>query len=99
MVGVYLCSRKHKIPGYDIDYNDIVSRYDVDILTSCENVNLGAYDYIIATPPCNFWSRANWRRYTSDIARHTKHLLPYCLKKCIDSGKYFIVEKINHQIL
>lgn len=94
--GVYLCSRKHKIPGYDIDYNDIKPGYDIDLLTSCENINLGAYDFIIATPPCNWWSHANYRRYTSDVARSTMHLLPYCLEKCKGSGKYFIVENVQN---
>lgn len=93
--GVYLCSREHRIPGYDIDYNDVVYRYQVDICCSCECINLGAYDYIIATPPCNFWSRANWRRYTSDVARLTKHLLPYCLSACLRIGKPFLIENVR----
>ena len=94
MKGIYLCARCHRIPGYDIDYNDIEPLPGINIQCSCENIKLEKYDFIIATPPCNYWSRANYRRDKSKVAQLTKHLLIYCLKECIKSGKPFIVENV-----
>lgn len=32
MKGIYLASKKHRIPGYNIDYNDIVKYENVDLI-------------------------------------------------------------------
>ncbi|MEM1973678.1 MAG: hypothetical protein QXN68_02690 [Thermoplasmata archaeon] len=61
------------------------------------DVDLNHYDVIIATPPCNFWSRANYRRYTSLYSQQTKHLLNDIIDKCIDSGKPFIIENVRNK--
>ena len=57
---VYLASGNAIVPGYNIDYNDLYIQRDIsgDML----EVDLVNYDVIIATPPCNYWSRANYRR-------------------------------------
>lgn len=99
MKGVYLCAREHRILGYDIDYNDVVPYEGINLYCSCEDVDLTKYDFIIATPPCNYWSHANFRRDTSIVALNTKKLLPYCLKACLQSGKLFIVENVCNEPL
>lgn len=58
------------------------------------DINLDPYDVIIATPPCNYWSRANFRRETSQYAQATKHLLPAILDKLCKQDKPFIVENV-----
>lgn len=99
MRGVYLCSRLHRIPGCDIDYNDIVDYPGIDLCCDALDVDLSKYDFIIATPPCNYYSKANYRRDISDVAQSTKHLLPLILDKCIKAGKPFIVENVLNKNL
>lgn len=94
MKGVYLCAREHRIKGYDIDYNDIIAYDGINLLCSCEDVDLKKYDFIIATPPCNYYSRANYRRDISSIALATRHLLPYCLKAAMETRKPFLIENV-----
>ena len=54
------------------------------------------YDYIIATPPCNYWSKANYRRNTSFYALSTMHLLPCLLIRLRNIGKPFIIENVKN---
>ena len=95
--GIYLASRKHRLPGYNLDYNDIENYEGINKLGDMMEVNLEEYDYIIATPPCNYYSRANYRREKSDIAQKTKHLLPDILEKLIKLNKPFIVENVCNE--
>lgn len=99
MKGVYLCSRAHRLPGYDIDYNDVEFYPGINLLCDCMDVDLNGYDFVIATPPCNYYSRANWRRVYSDVAQSTKHLLPGILEKCQKFGKPFIIENVLNSSL
>lgn len=99
MKGIYLASKKHRIPGYDIDYNDIIAFDGINVLGDMMDVDLNKYDFIIATPPCNYYSRANWRRESSEVAQNTKHLLPSILSKCVSLGKPFIVENVMNASL
>lgn len=99
MKGIYLASRKHRIPGYDIDYNDIEEYEGINICCDMLTVDLSKYDYIIATPPCNYYSRANYRRETSKVAQETKHLLPTILEKLQKLNKPFIVENVLNESL
>lgn len=55
--------------------------------------DLSQFDFIIATPPCNFWSIARGNR-CSQYSLDTKHLLPEIIKKCAESGKKFVVENV-----
>lgn len=96
MRGVYLCARKHRIPGYNIDYNDVKYYPGINILGDCLDVNLLNYDFVIATPPCNYWSKANYRRYTSKISLDTRHLLPSLLIRCLEAGIPFIIENVQN---
>ena len=101
MKGVYLCARKHRIPGYEIDYNDIVDYPGINLCCDMLDVDLTYYDFIIATPPCNYYSRANYRRETSKVAQMTKHLLPSILEKLTKDFKDrpFLVENVCNKTL
>ena len=62
------------------------------------DIDLSNYDFIIATPPCNWWSRANYRRNSSEYALKTKHLLPDILHKlCQIEDKPWIVENVRNK--
>lgn len=105
MPGIYLCSRKDRYDNFDIVYNDIDARYLNDLTSSkrivadCNFINYLDYDFIIATPPCNYYSRANYRRETSKYAQDTKHLLPTILNTCTDFDVPFIVENVLNDSL
>ena len=74
------------IPGVQVVYQDKFVKRDIggDMLF----VDISSYDIILASPPCNWYSRANnfKQREKSRYANDTKHLLPSIIKKleCID---------------
>ena len=74
MKGIYLAAFRARHPNYNIIYQDINPRCKCDLVGDMLDVNLTEYDFIIATPPCNYWSRANYRREVSEYSRKTKHL-------------------------
>ena len=92
MKGIYLASFQANHPNHDIDYQDINGKRDLS--GDMMDIDLTPYDYIIATPPCNYWSRANWRRETSEYSQKTKHLLPSIIKKLSNQTKPFIIENV-----
>ena len=93
MKGIYLASYKAHHPNHDIVYQDING--ERDIAGDMMEVDLTPYDFIIATPPCNWWSRANYRRNTSPYALNTKHLLIDIIHKLASQEKPFIVENVK----
>ena len=97
MKGIYLASFKAIHENYDIVYQDINGKRDIggDML----EIDLSHYDFIIATPPCNYWSRANYRRETSIYAQATKKLLPEILVALAYQDKPFIVENVRNDRL
>lgn len=97
MKGIYLAAFKAEHPGYNIVYQDNNGKRDLsgDMLS----IDLSSYDFIIATPPCNFWSKANYRRFESLYSLNTFHLLPSILHKLIIIGKPFIVENVTNEKL
>ena len=97
MKGIYLASYKALHEEHNIIYQDINGERDLD--GDMLDIDLSNYDYIIATPPCNYWSRANYRRERSDYALKTKHLLPCILNKLIQLNKPFIVENVRNDNL
>lgn len=97
MIGIYLGAYKANHPKYNIIYQDINGKRDMN--GDMKEVNLSNYDFIICTPPCNYWSRANWRRNTSKYALDTKWLLPYMLYKLNSQKKPFIVENVRNDKL
>lgn len=94
MKGIYLAAYKAQHSNYDIVYQDIDGSRDIggDMLT----IDLKPYDYVIATPPCNWWSRANPYYWFSEYALKTRHLLPLTLIKLAKNGKPFIVEGVKN---
>lgn len=97
MKGIYLAAHIANHPNYNIDYQDITGLRDIggDML----DVDLTPYDFIIATPPCNYWTRANYRRETSSYSQSTKHLLPDILDKLRKQEKPYIVENVRNSKL
>lgn len=95
MKGIYLAAFKANHPEYDIDYQDINGQRDIsgDML----EIDLTPYDFIIATPPCNYYSKARGNKKPSDYAEKTKHLLPSILNKLIQLDKPFIVENVRNK--
>lgn len=97
MKGIYLAAFKAYHPNHNIIYQDINGKRDIggDMM----KIDLSDYDFIIATPPCNYWSRANYRRDTSDYSQKTKNLLPGIIKKLCKQEKPFIVENVRNSKL
>lgn len=94
---IYLAAGRAKLNYDSVIYNDIKEKRD-----NCEDmlaVDLSDYDILIATPPCNYYSRANNARETSEYALKTKHLLPEIIDKFIKTGKPFIVENVRNDPL
>lgn len=93
MKGIYLAAHTAKHENRNIIYQDITGERDIagDML----EIELKEYDYIIATPPCNYWSRARGNKEPSKYAKETKHLLPEILKKLRNQNKPYIVENVR----
>ena len=83
--------------NFTVIYNDylVPSDLNCDML----EVDLAPFDILIASPPCNYYSRANYRRDTSSYALSTKHLLPCILEKFIQADKPFIIENVLNKRL
>lgn len=45
---------------YDVTYNDFYIQRD--LVCDMMEVDLSSFDILLASPPCNYWSRANYRR-------------------------------------
>ena len=77
---------------HDVVYQDLIVKRDIggDML----DVDLNGYDLIIATPPCNYYSRANYRRKTSKYSNDTKHLLPEIISKLESIDVPVIIENV-----
>lgn len=95
--GIYLAAFEDEHLGHDIVYQDINGKRDIggDML----EVDLTQYDFIIASPPCNYYSRANYRRETSEYSILTRHLLPGILDKLVKLNKPFIVENVRNSVI
>ena len=91
---IYLAAHEANHPNYEITYQDINGKRDID--GDMMDVDLTPYDIIIATPPCNYWSIANYRRETSEYSQKTKHLLPKILEKLAFQDKPFIIENVRN---
>lgn len=84
MKAIYLGAYKALHHDFNIVYQDINGKRDID--GDMLDIDLTPYDFVIATPPCNFWSIARGNR-CSQYSLDTKHLLPEVIKKCFESGK------------
>ena len=94
MKEIYLAAYKANHPTYEIVYQDINGNRDIP--GNMLDINLKEYDYIIATPPCNYYSKARGSNPPSDYAFRTKHLLPEIIKKLMNFNKPFIVENVRN---
>lgn len=94
---IYLASFKANHPNHDMTYQDINGLRDIggDMM----EVDLSPYDVIIATPPCNYYSKLNRFIETSKYAVMTRHLLPEIIKKLEKLGKPYIVENVRSHII
>ena len=77
---------------HDVVYQDLFVKRDLggDML----DIDLKGYDLIIASPPCNYYSRANYRYKTSKYSNDTKHLLPGIITKLENIGVPVIIENV-----
>ena len=92
---IYLAAGRAKLKYPFVVYNDY--KLKRDLICDMMSVNLNDYDILIATPPCNYYLRANSMRETSKYALETKHLLPDIIDKFIKTGKPFIVENVRNE--
>lgn len=97
MKGIYLfsCIAIHK--NFDLVYQDIDGKRDIG--GSAFDVDLSSYDYIIATPPCNYYSKINQDRDNSEYSLLTKDYLPRIIEILLKLGKPFIVENVLNESL
>lgn len=95
---IYLAAHKAHHPNWNMTYQDITGKRDID--GDMMDVDLTGYDVIIATPPCNYWSRANYRREQSKYSLMTKYLLPGIILRMKNDQRPFIIENvINNQLM
>jgi hypothetical protein len=94
---LYLASFQASHPRFDVTYQDINGKRDIggDMM----EVDLAPYDVIIATPPCNYYSKLNRSRETSIYAQSTKHLLPSIIDKLSKQNKPYLVENVRSHII
>lgn len=93
-IGLYLAAYKANHPDYNIVYQDINGKRD--LAGNMLDYDLNYYDFVIATPPCNFWSRARGNRLPSKYALETKNLLIDILQKLKGFDKPYIVENVRN---
>lgn len=93
---IYLASGRAKLNYPYVIYNDLYED-SADLKCDMMSVNLEDFDILIASPPCNYYSRANSykSKESSFYAQSTKHLLPDIIDKFIATGKPFIVENVR----
>lgn len=95
---IYLAAKRHRLECFKSTvryyYNDIEPFDGLDFVCDMLDVDLEPFDILIATPPCNYYSKANYRRETSVVAQATKHLLPSILDKFVKTGKPFLIENV-----
>lgn len=96
-VGIYLAANVARHPNFNIIYQDIEqNKFFTDLGGDMLQVDLSPFDYIIATPPCNFWSKLNYQYLSSKYALATKHLLPDTIKLLSKLNKPFIIENVKN---
>lgn len=94
---IYLAAGRAVLNYENVIYNDYKEKRD--LICDMMEVKLEDYDILIATPPCNFYSRARGNNPPSQYALKTKHLLPAIIDKFITTGKPFIVENVRNEPL
>lgn len=95
MKGIYLGAYTAIHPDYDIVYQDINGLRDVG--GSMLDIKLDSFDYVICTPPCNYWSHANYDGRRSEYAVSTGLLLPEMLSRLEKLKVPYIVENVRNK--
>ena len=102
----YGCARRHRPFHYNVNVitNDIDKKCYSNLTGDIRDILkrdfwIKRFDAYIFTPPCNYYSRANWRRETSPVAQETKDLLPLCLDFAVNSGHWFLVENVLNKTM
>lgn len=98
---LYGCCYKADLELPNITYVDVIpglkkSNNCSYLCQDIRTIDFQNYDIILCSPPCNYYSRANYRRDSSEYALRTKDLLPLCINKAYKSGKPFIVENVRN---
>lgn len=98
---LYGCCYTADLQIKDVEYIDILpdlkkSNNCLYIQKDIREVDFNNYDVIICSPPCNYYSRANYRRDSSHYALSTRDLLPLCINKANRTNKPFIIENVRN---
>lgn len=96
MKGIYLGAYQDVYHDYDIVYQDINGKRDIG--GSMLDIDLNKFDFIICTPPCNYWSRGSNILNRSNYAVETGLLLPEMLERLERINKPYIVENVRNKI-
>lgn len=94
---IYLAAYEAYHHEFKVTYQDINGKRDID--GDMMDINLDPFDVIVATPPCNYWSRAHStdeRRNNSPYSVQTMYLLPGILLRLKTLNKPFIVENVRN---
>lgn len=97
---LYGCCYKADLDLPNITYVDVLpnlkkSNNCVYIQQDIRDLDFNQFDIILCSPPCNYYSRANYRRNESEYALRTKDLLPLCINRAYLTHKPFIVENVR----
>ena len=89
---IYLAAGYGKLKYKNVIYQDKYIKRDIggDML----DVDLSKYQILLASPPCNYYSKANRVYLTSKYSLDTKHLLPNIINNFSKTFKPFIVENV-----
>ena len=91
---LYSCSGYGKIDIPEIKLTTNDKYIETDLKQDCTTINYNDYDIIIASPPCNYWSKANYKRENSKYAKETKYLLQWHIDKASKESKPMIIENV-----
>lgn len=101
---LYGCCFKADLHLPGITYVDIIpnlkkSNNCAYICSDIYDVNFNKFDVLILTPPCNYYSKCNYRRDVSQYALATKNLLKFCIIAAVFSGKPFLIENVRNSVI
>lgn len=94
---LYLASGYAKIKFDNVVYQDKYIFRDLggDML----EIDIDNFDILIATPPCNYYSKLNRNRDRSEYALKTRELLPRIIEKFSNQDKPYIIENVRSHII
>lgn len=98
---LYGCCYKADLEIEGITYIDIIPNlkksHGCDYLCKdIRQVDFNEFDIILCSPPCNYYSRGNYRRDSSAYSLSTRDLLPLCINRAYKTNKPFIIENVRN---